>query len=58
MTFTLRLGVRERPLPQFQTAVGCRWEFECGWCQEKFMTAGELVAHVRQERERCGNSAT
>lgn len=50
MTFLLRLGVRERPLPRYQAGYS-RWEFECGWCGDKFMTAGELVAHVAKERD-------
>ena len=57
MTFVFKAGAVNRPLPAFKAGLS-RYEFQCGWCGESFMTAGLLVAHVRQERERCGNSAT
>ena len=52
MSFVFKGGVVNRPLPLFKTATGCRWEYDCGWCGDKFMDAGQLVAHVKKERER------
>jgi hypothetical protein len=52
MSFILKAGPRERPLPVFKTANGARWEFDCGWCGDVFMDAAQLVRHVKKERER------
>jgi hypothetical protein len=53
MTFVLRAGgAANRPLPAFKDLGGGRWEFDCGWCDDVFMDARQLVAHVKRERER------
>ena len=51
MSFKVKLGCIERPLPVFKLN-GCRWQYDCGWCGDVFMTPADLVRHVKKERAR------
>ena len=55
MTFVFRAGaVADQPLPAFKSVLtGGRWEYVCGWCDDVFMDAKSLIAHVVRERARC-----
>lgn len=59
MSFVIRLGVQHpgRPLPMFTDHLGARWEHRCGWCDDVFMTAGQLVGHVCKERAKCQSTS-